>query len=130
MHKITLCGGTNAATGMTYKNTTISATRTGALITTYEGIDEIVYTSTKNAFTPGDNGKGLIYTYYGIPSEEWMTKKAAGSSSNPTTNNYAKIVSGTYVGTGTYGSSNPMTLTFDFTPKYVFVSGKPVVSGT
>lgn len=29
----------------------------------------------------------------------------------------AKIVTGSYVGTGTYGSSNPCSLTFDDTPK-------------
>ena len=32
-----------------------------------------------------------------------------------------KIEVGSYVGTGTYGSSNPNTLTFEFEPKLVFV---------
>ena len=35
---------------------------------------------------------------------------------------YPKIAIGSYVGTGTYGSSNPNTLTFDFEPKIVFLS--------
>ena len=35
---------------------------------------------------------------------------------------YPKIAIGSYVGTGTYGSSNPNTLTFGFEPKIVFLS--------
>lgn len=35
----------------------------------------------------------------------------------------ARVQFGSYVGTGTYGSSNPNTLTFDFVPKMVFVWG-------
>lgn len=33
----------------------------------------------------------------------------------------AQVVTGSYVGTGTYGASNPNTLTFSFTPKMVFI---------
>ncbi len=33
----------------------------------------------------------------------------------------AKIETGSYVGTGTYGAENPNTLTFSFVPKCVFV---------
>ena len=36
----------------------------------------------------------------------------------------ARIVTGSYTGTGTYGSSNPNSLTFDFDPKLVFISLK------
>lgn len=32
-----------------------------------------------------------------------------------------KIATGNYIGTGTYGSSNPNSLTFDFVPKLVFI---------
>ena len=32
-----------------------------------------------------------------------------------------RIVTGTYTGTGTYGSGNPNTLTFDFAPKIIYV---------
>lgn len=32
-----------------------------------------------------------------------------------------KIATGSYVGTGTYGSSNPCSLTFDFVPTIIFV---------
>ncbi len=33
--------------------------------------------------------------------------------------NNARIQTGSYVGTGTYGADNPCSLTFDFMPKYV-----------
>ena len=32
-----------------------------------------------------------------------------------------KLVTGSYVGTGSYGASNPNTLTFDFSPKVVLI---------
>lgn len=38
-------------------------------------------------------------------------------------NSGAKIQTGSYVGTGTYGSSNPCILTFDFTPKLFIFFG-------
>ena len=43
----------------------------------------------------------------------------------------AKIQTGSYVGTGTYGASNPCSLTFDFIPKMlmVYVSTINVISG-
>lgn len=34
-----------------------------------------------------------------------------------------QVVFGSYVGTGTYGSSNPNSLTFDFAPKFVMLFG-------
>lgn len=34
-----------------------------------------------------------------------------------------KIVTGNYTGTGTYGASNPNSLTFDFVPKFIFFTG-------
>lgn len=37
-----------------------------------------------------------------------------------------KIATGSYTGTGTYGSRNPNSLTFDFEPKLVFISGTSV----
>lgn len=35
--------------------------------------------------------------------------------------NGAKIATGSYTGTGTYGASNPNSLTFDFAPKFVII---------
>ena len=34
---------------------------------------------------------------------------------------FAKIQTGSYVGTGTYGASNPCSLTFDFEPKLILI---------
>ena len=33
-----------------------------------------------------------------------------------------RIATGSYIGTGTYGSENPNTLTFDFEPKYILIT--------
>ena len=41
----------------------------------------------------------------------------------------AKIQTGSYVGTGTHGESNPNTLTFDFVPKIVAIFGYSDYSG-
>lgn len=40
-----------------------------------------------------------------------------------------KIATGSYVGTGIYGASNPCSLTFDFVPKLVAIGGKSTNSG-
>ena len=37
--------------------------------------------------------------------------------------NGVKIEFGSYTGTGTYGQSNPNSLTFSFAPKYVWITG-------
>lgn len=44
--------------------------------------------------------------------------------------NKVQIATGSYAGTGTYGSSNPNSLTFDFVPKFVILSGGEGYSGT
>lgn len=49
------------------------------------------------------------------PLNENMEKVETAISACP------HIVAGSYVGTGTYGSNNPCTLTFDFEPKLVMV---------
>lgn len=36
-------------------------------------------------------------------------------------NNFAKIQTGSYTGTGTFGQSNPCSLTFNFVPKFVLI---------
>lgn len=41
-----------------------------------------------------------------------------------------KVEAGSYVGTGTYGESNPNSLTFDFTPKAVFIFGTKAPNNT
>ena len=82
----------------------------GTYVDTYLGIDDIVYSSSRNAFEEGDNGEGLIYKYLGVPSEY---VPLCGT----------KIQSGSYIGTGSNGASNPNSLTFDFKPKLIFIDG-------
>lgn len=41
----------------------------------------------------------------------------------------ARIQTGSYVGTGTYGSSNPCSLTFDFSPQILWVSSIRYIEG-
>lgn len=36
----------------------------------------------------------------------------------------ARVVTGSYVGTGAYGEDNPCSLTFDFVPKFIMISPK------
>ena len=43
-------------------------------------------------------------------------------------NSRAKIATGSYVGTGTYGASNPCSLTFDFSPNLILLFPKVVIS--
>lgn len=49
-----------------------------------------------------------------------------GSEENPTYNDFGllKMQTGSYTGTGTYGESNPNSLTFDFVPKIVHIFAK------
>ena len=39
---------------------------------------------------------------------------------------YTKIVTGSYVGTGTHGANNPNSLTFDFVPFAIYIIGQTV----
>lgn len=63
------------------------------------------------------------------PASEWSIKVRSyyyASGWTPwrtlaTTNDFAKIAIGSYVGTGTYSSANPNTLNFDFEPKVLIV---------
>ena len=42
----------------------------------------------------------------------------------------AKIQTGSYVGTGTYGADNPCSLTFDFVPMFLFIYCNSIPSGS
>lgn len=98
-------------------------------------------------------GTGVVYGYFPfktifyIPEDAEIVRDSGGSFVKPyvtkcqTVAGYAaipanntieyigqlgdkvRIASGSYVGTGTYGSSNPNTLTFGFEPKIVIISG-------
>lgn len=69
--------------------------------------------STRSAYPDSGTSGGYEYEYLGIPFDNAVTAP--------------KIETGSYVGTGTYGESNPNTLTFGFVPRLVMVS--PTASG-
>lgn len=70
-----------------------------------------------------------LYTRQQILSDATKTLYGLGSSAIPDdvfswiAQETSKIATGSYVGTGTYGSNNPNSLTFDFVPKAVFMIG-------
>ena len=62
----------------------------------------------RNAYPDSGESGGYEYQYLGIPFDN--AREAP------------KIAKGEYTGTGTYGSANPNTLTFDFEPKLLLVT--------
>lgn len=69
---------------------------------------EIVSSTNRSAYPDSGIVDGYEYQYIGVPFDN-LTK------------DHVKIETGSYVGTGTYGASNPNSLTFGFVPKFVFV---------
>lgn len=68
-----------------------------------------VHSSNRNAYQDYGTEGDYIYQYLGIPFDNAVTAP--------------KIATGSYVGTGTYGASNPCSLTFDFVPTLVMIFG-------
>ena len=68
---------------------------------------EYLTSSDRNAYPDSGTQDGYEYEYLGIPFDNAVTAP--------------KIETGSYVGTGTYGASNPNTLTFGFVPKLVWI---------
>ena len=85
----------------------VSSTSTITSIT--YGDWEYVHSSSRSAYPDSGTSGGYEYEYLGIPFDNAVTAP--------------KIETGSYVGTGTYGASNPNTLTFGFVPKLVFIFG-------
>ena len=57
-----------------------------------------------------------------VPDEVLVAARSLISAAQSTADSKCKIVSGSYTGTGTYGSGNKNSLTFDGTPKLLIVS--------
>lgn len=72
------------------------------------GDTEFVQSSNRNAYPDSGVSGNYEYTYLGIPFDNLVTAP--------------KIEIGSYVGTGTYGSAAPSTLTFDFEPKLLIIT--------
>lgn len=68
---------------------------------------QYLQSSTRSAYPDSGTSGGYEYEYLGIPFDNAVTAP--------------KIETGSYVGTGTYGASNPNTLTFRFAPKLVLI---------
>ena len=65
--------------------------------------------SNRNAYPDSGTQDGYEYEYLGIPFDNAVA--------------VTKIDTGSYIGTGAYGSSNPNSLTFDFVPRFFTVGG-------
>ena len=72
------------------------------------GETTFVHSSDRNAYPDSGTVDGLTYTYLGIPFDNAVTAP--------------KIATGSYTGTGTYGSDKKNSLTFDFIPKFFMCS--------
>lgn len=70
---------------------------------------EYLTSSDRNAYPDSGTSGGYEYEYLGIPFDNAVTAP--------------KIETGSYVGTGTYGSGNKNTLTFSIKPKVLFIAG-------
>lgn len=68
---------------------------------------EYLRSDTSSTYPHSGMSDGYEYEYLGIPFENAVIAP--------------KIATGSYVGTGTYGVDGAVTLTFDFTPKFVFI---------
>ena len=56
-----------------------------------------------------------------LPNDVFQQIKVLIDNVQSNANSRAKFQTGSYVGTGTYGASNPCSLTFDFVPEYIVV---------
>ena len=59
-----------------------------------------------------------------VPDEVLATARSLISTAQSTADSRAKIEIGSYIGTGTYGSDNPCSLTLSFPPKFGVIASK------
>lgn len=57
-----------------------------------------------------------------VPDDALNAIKTLINGANANADTKAKVATGSYTGTGTFGSSNPNSLTFDFVPLFVVVT--------
>ena len=91
----------------TYFTSTIYSI-TGTTVTD-KGSWNYLNSSDRSAYPDSGESGGYEYLYLGVPFDNAV--------------NGAKIETGSYVGTGTYGSSSPCSLTFGFSPSVLIISG-------
>lgn len=56
-----------------------------------------------------------------VPDEVLALLNSLVKNAQTSADEKAKIQTGSYVGTGTYGAGNPCSLTFDFVPKFLYI---------
>ena len=109
------------------------ATNKNITMKQFNGTDyDTLYPKTKVEQVEGAYTKQQILTsataaLYGlganaVPDEVLATARSLISTAQSTADSKCKIVSGSYTGTGTYGSNNKNSLTFDGKPKLLIVS--------
>ena len=62
-------------------------------------------------------------TFDKLPNDVFQQIKTLIDNVQASADGKARIQTGSYVGTGTYGASNPCSLTFDLTPKFFCIAG-------
>ena len=108
-----------AATGRTASSTSIKLTHARIVTANYvetPGSWSYVQSSDRSAYPDSGTSGGYEYEYLGIPFDNAVTAP--------------KIEMGSYVGTGTYGASNPSQITFGFIPQVVVFLAYVGVVGT
>lgn len=86
-------------------------TVTAKYVSNEAGSWQYVRSSDRSAYPDSGTSGGYEYEYLGIPFDNAVTAP--------------KIETGSYVGTGTYNSASPNTLTFGFVPQLVFIFMSP-----
>lgn len=87
---------------------------------------EYVSSANRNAYPDSGTLNGLTYYYLGKPFDN---ARGMNFAITEAFEQCAKIVTGSYVGTGTYGASNPCSLTFEVEPKIILMLGYISTSG-
>ena len=77
----------------------------------------------KNSFLKDQTAELLGLNSSSVPDDALVRIKELIDAANAYTDTKAKIVTGSYTGTGKSGSSNPNSLTFDSVPKMVLMLG-------
>ena len=102
----TMTATTNSA--YTYKyGFTISASKQITGHADAYGAAEYLQSNNRNAYPDSGVNSGYAYEYCGVPLDNAVS--------------VPRIVTGSYKGTGTYGASNPNSLTFDFEPQIIML---------
>lgn len=80
---------------------------------------------TKHTNAPAGNLNNVLQMYSNVPTGNGKTEGTVSflHTGNLAANNIGQIVTGSYVGTGTFGEENPNTLTFDRPPKFLAICG-------